>query len=355
MFKYKIHQVDGLFFELLETPKRRSYSVKIFDGENLLYETSLSSNMWAKYDRKYLCDFIIKIYDGDILVHEIDFLKELKGKRIFISYESSSLGDGLAWIPYCEEFRKKYQCEVVVSTFHNFLYQKAYPNLKFVPRGTVVNNITGMYTLGWFYDNKKEPTHPATISLQQAASNILNIKHIEVKPEIHFESGKRPMDSKYVAISTRSTSQCKHWYYWDELVKMLIDSGYQVVELSKEYDRIDGVIYPEEKDLDSVINYLYHSEFYIGLSSGISWLSWAVGKKVYMISNFTEENHEFQSNCVRINNTKVCNSCWNNPLFKFNKGDWWWCPEHEETDRHFECHKSISAQDVFSRLSLIQS
>jgi autotransporter strand-loop-strand O-heptosyltransferase len=355
MFKYNIHQVDGLFFELLDTPKRRSYNIKIFDGENLLYETSLSSNMWAKYDRKYLCNFIVKIYDGDILVYDIDFSKELKGKRVFISYESSSLGDGLSWIPYCEEFRKKYQCEVVVSTFHNFLYEKAYPNIKFVPRGTVVNNITAMYNLGWFYDKKKEPTHPATIPLQQAASNILYLEHKEIKPEIHFEVGKRPMDNKYVAISTRSTAQCKHWYYWDGLVKMLIGSGYQVVELSKDYDKIDGVIYPEEKDLHSVINYLHHSEFYIGLSSGISWLSWAVGKKVYMISNFTEEDHEFQSNCIRINNTKVCNSCWNNPLFKFNKGDWWWCPEHEGTDRHFECHKSISAQDVFSHLSLSHS
>jgi autotransporter strand-loop-strand O-heptosyltransferase len=210
-----------------------------------------------------------------------------------------------------------------------------------------------MYHLGWFYDTSKEPEHPATIPLQKSASNILNLDFKEVKPEIHFEVSERPMDNKYVAISTRSTAQCKHWYYWSELVQMLIQSGYQVVELSKEYDKIDGVIYPDEKDLDSVINYLYHSDFYIGLSSGISWLSWAVGKKVYMISNFTESNHEFESNCVRINNTKVCNSCWNNPLFKFNKGDWWWCPEHEHTERQFECHKSISAQDVFSKLNLL--
>jgi autotransporter strand-loop-strand O-heptosyltransferase len=353
MYKYRLHQVDGIFFELIETPKNRAYKVQILDGEKILYETSLSSNMWCKYDRKYLSDYIIKIYDGDILVYEISMLKELKGKKVFISYESSSLGDGLAWIAYCEEFRKKYECQVVVSTFHNFLYEKAYPNLNFVPRGTRVDNIAAMYHLGWFYDTSKEPEHPATIPLQKSASNILNLEFKEIKPEIHFEVSERPMDNKYVAISTRSTAQCKHWYFWSELVQMLIQSGYQVVELSKEYDKIDGVIYPDEKDLDSVINYLYHSEFYIGLSSGISWLSWAVGKKVYMISNFTESNHEFETNCVRINNTKVCNSCWNNPVFKFNKGDWWWCPEHEHTERQFECHKSISAQDVFSKLNLL--
>lgn len=355
MFKYKIHQVDGLYFELLETPKKRAYKIQILDGENLLYETTLSANMWAKYDRKYLCDFWVKIYDGDILVYDISFLKELKNKRVFISYESSSLGDGLSWIPYCQEFKKKYGCEVIVSTFHNFMYEKAYPELKFVPRGTRVDNLTAMYTLGWFYDKKKEPVHPATIPLQKAASNILNLEFSEIKPDVVFVPDERPLPYKYVTISTRSTAQCKHWYYWQELVDMLRDAGYYVVELSKEYDKLEGVIYPAEKDLQTVMNYLHHSEFYIGLSSGISWLSWAIGKKVYMISNFTESNHEFQSNCVRINNTKVCNSCWNNPLFKFNKGDWWWCPEHEDTDRHFECHKSITAADVFSHLFPTQS
>jgi autotransporter strand-loop-strand O-heptosyltransferase len=69
-----------------------------------------------------------------------------------------------------------------------------------------------------------------------------------------------------------------------------------------------------------------------------------------MISNFTTPDHEFQSNCIRIVNKDVCNGCWNNPVFKFNKGDWNWCPEHEDTPRHFECHKSISMQTVLNAI-----
>jgi autotransporter strand-loop-strand O-heptosyltransferase len=96
------------------------------------------------------------------------------------------------------------------------------------------------------------------------------------------------------------------------------------------------------------MNLLHHSTFYIGLSSGISWLAWAMQKPVVMISNFTQEDHEFK--CIRINNLEVCNGCWNNPMFKFNKGDWNWCPEHEETPRQFECHKSITTQMVMDQI-----
>ena len=34
----------------------------------------------------------------------------------------------------------------------------------------------------------------------------------------------------------------------------------------------------EDKSLNNVMNYLHHADIYIGLSSGISWLNWAIGK-----------------------------------------------------------------------------
>lgn len=352
--KYNFLQVDGLFFELLETPENINYHVKILDGNSVLYELEMKSGMWAKYDRKYLSNYYVEIWKGKKLIEKISFLEHLKGKRVFISYESSSLGDGLAWIPYCLEMKKKHGCEIIVSTFHNWMYENKYPELKFVPRGGKADNIHAMYQIGWFYDSKKEPVHPATIPLQQAASNILFLPFQEIKPEINFTAKKRPFEEKYVTISTKSTSQCKQWYYWQELVNLLIEKGYKVVELSKDYDKLDNVIYPNDKSIESVMNYLHHSEFFIGLSSGISWLSWALGKHVYMISNFSVDNHEFTTNCTRITNKSVCYGCWNNPKFKFDKGNWWWCPEHEDTHRQFECHKSISAQKVFQALSLNQ-
>jgi autotransporter strand-loop-strand O-heptosyltransferase len=100
----------------------------------------------------------------------------------------------------------------------------------------------------------------------------------------------------------------------------------------------------------NTMNVIHHSEFVIGLSSGLSWLSWGLGKHVVMISNFTEADHEFTINCTRITNPDVCNGCWNNPMFKFDKGDWYWCPEHKGTERQFECHKSITSDMVIKQI-----
>jgi autotransporter strand-loop-strand O-heptosyltransferase len=106
--------------------------------------------------------------------------------------------------------------------------------------------------------------------------------------------------------------------------------------------------------LDAV-NIINHSEFYIGLSSGMSWIAHALGKKVVMISNFTEDWNEFDlslDDYIRITNKSVCHGCWNkvNIDFEFNKNDWYWCPLHKDTERQFECHKSITVNDVMEKI-----
>lgn len=100
--------------------------------------------------------------------------------------------------------------------------------------------------------------------------------------------------------------------------------------------------------MENTMNTIHHSEFFIGLSSGLSWLAWALDKKVVMISNFTEADHEFQ--CIRVSKKDVCNGCWNKSHNRFNPGDWYWCPEHKGTDRQFECHTSITASDVINQI-----
>jgi autotransporter strand-loop-strand O-heptosyltransferase len=106
----------------------------------------------------------------------------------------------------------------------------------------------------------------------------------------------------------------------------------------------------KDTSIENTMSVIHHSEFFVGLSSGLSWLSWGIGTPVVMISNFTEKDHEFTTNCTRIINTSVCNGCWNNPSFKFDKGDWNWCPEHKGTERQFECHKTITSQMVIEQI-----
>ena len=361
MINYNLHHVNGLFFELLDDGgKNREYDIQFVDRRGkvegmlteqhiTIYETKLKPGSWSRLNRRYLSDIAIFIkYEGRI-IKQINLLDELKDKRVFIVFESKSLGDSIAWMPYCLEFQEKYQCKVIVSTFKNELFESVYPELEFVGRGVTIENLKAMVEFGWFWENDKEPEHPATIPLQKAASNTLALDFKEIQPRIAFTPSERPFENKYICISTRSTAQCKHWYYWKELIIDLKDMGFRVIEMSQEADD-NGAEFLEDKSLANVMNYLHHAELFIGLSSGISWLNWGIGKKTIMISNFTTPDHEFQSNCVRLINKEVCNGCWNNPVFKFNKGDWNWCPEHEETPRHFECHKSISKDRVLETI-----
>jgi autotransporter strand-loop-strand O-heptosyltransferase len=352
MISYNINHINGLFFELIsDEGKNREYNVSFVDRKDgkVVYETNMKPGSWAKLSRTYLSDIAIYIKYEKRVVKQVNILDYIKGKRVFIVFESSSLGDTLAWMPYCLEFQEVYQCELIVSTFKNFLFKDVYPELTFVNRGEVVQNIHAQIELGWYWDEKKEPEHPATVPLQQAATNILCLPFKEIIPRIAYTRAERPIESEYICISTRSTAQCKHWDYWPELIQFLKGLGYRVIELSQEADDL-GAETLEDKSLENVMNYLHHADFFIGLSSGISWLNWAMQRVTVMIANFTEANHEFESKCIRITNPDVCNSCWNNPKFKFNKGDWTWCPEHEDTPRQFECHKQISVDMVINKM-----
>lgn len=352
MITYNLNHVNGLFFELLsDGGKNREYDVQFVDNntKDVIYQVKLKPGTWSKLNRTYLSDISIFVMYETRIVKQINILNEIKGKRVFISFESKSLGDSIAWIPYCLEFQQVYKCEVIVSTFLNHLFEDAYPELTFVGRGVQVNNIAAMIELGWYWDSNKEPVSPVTIPLQQAASNLLALPFKEIQPRIAFTPTERPITNEYICISTRSTSQCKHWYYWTELIDKLKTWGYRVIEVSKEADEL-GAEKLEDTSLENTMNYLHHADMFIGLSSGISWLNWGIGKKTVMISNFTKADHEFQSNCIRITNLDVCHGCWNNPMFKFNKGDWNWCPENEDTPEQFECHKSITVDRVLQAI-----
>ena len=48
------------------------------------------------------------------------------------------------------------------------------------------------------------------------------------------------------------------------------------------------------------VNDLSDSAYFIGVSSGLSWLAHSLGCHTFLISDFTPFNHEFSSNVTRI-------------------------------------------------------
>ncbi|MFT5533165.1 MAG: autotransporter strand-loop-strand O-heptosyltransferase [Candidatus Paceibacteria bacterium] len=104
--------------------------------------------------------------------------------------------------------------------------------------------------------------------------------------------------------------------------------------------------------LTAVINELQKSTAFIGIGSGLSWLSWATGTPTILISGFSERFSEFQDNAYRISAPAgACSGCFNK--VRLDAANWNWCPEHEKTARQFECTKLITAQSVIEQLALI--
>jgi autotransporter strand-loop-strand O-heptosyltransferase len=353
-YNFISHFVDGVYFEIVGN-SHSNFRVQFSDKlGNILYEEIIKCNSWIKLNRKYYTDWNIKVWENDQLVHNEDV--SLKDKRVMISFESSSLGDTLAWIPYCDEFQKKHDCVLFVSTFKNFLFAEQYPNINFIEPAEVVENLIAKYDLGWFYDLNKEPELPNTIPLQATATNILGLNFMELKPKLNFtpKVNVESIDKKYVCIAPDSTAGCKEWSLenWQGVVDFLIKKGYDVVNVSidSKYN-LKNVFIPSNLTLDVTMQIIHYSEFFIGLSSGLSWLSWSLNKHIIMIANFTKADHEFSSDCTRITNENVCNGCWNNKNFKFDKGDWNWCPIWKGYEKQFECQKSITTEMVITEIS----
>lgn len=345
---YKItqHFVGQPFLEITGTSDS-DFTVEFYDEEgNLFYKNIIKVNHWVRLSKEYFIKWTTKVYKDDELVYTN--VLDYTDKRVYIAFDSSSLGDNIAWMPYVEEFRKKHNCKMIVSTFKNFLFESKYPDIEFVDPGSVVPNLYGMYKIGWFYDFNKEPVLPNTIPLQMAATNILGLEYTEIRPEI--VNSRTHLALKHVTIATNSTAGCKFWTRegWQEVINYLHGEGYLVINTSKESNPFDNCQPLVDTSMTSTMTAIYNSKFFIGLSSGLSWLAWALKTPVVMISNFTEEDHEFS--CHRVTNTNVCHGCWNDPKHKFDKGDWNWCPNHKDTDRQFECHKEITPDMVITEI-----
>ena len=338
------HFVDQPFLEI-KGISDSDYRVVFYDGQGVIqYENTIKSNHWVKLNRQYFTNWTTKVFENGEMVYA-NYL-HLNGKRVYIAFESKSLGDTIAWMPYVEEFRKMHQCTVICSTFWNHLFD--YPEIEFVDPGNVVPNLYALYRIGYFDNLDKNPCKPTQIPLQKVATSILGLDYVEIVPKLAY-TPKVPSMEVYVTIATNSTSGCKFWTRegWQALINWL-SQGYKVYNVSAEPNPFDNCIQITTPSLESKMDWIEHGEFFIGLSSGLSWVAWALNKPVVMISNFTEDWNEFS--CIRITNKDVCHGCWNNQNFSFNPGDWNWCPVHKGTDKQFICHTSITADMIIAEI-----
>ena len=336
------------------------------------YSVNLKNDHWGKTFHKFFINWDIQVKDnfGEVIYsHKYN----ASGKRVYIAFGSKALGDTLAWFPYALEFKKKHNCHVIVSTFWNKFFKEKYPELEFVSPGATVPNLYAMYEIGWYYDDNdqldrfKQPYDPKQYTLQQTATNILGLEYKEIIPKVNYQVKDRPFKEKYICISPHASASAKYWHHpegWQTIINYINNVlGYKVVMISKEKynDNWETDKLPLQKKftniidatgdhpIEDIINMLHHSEMYIGVSSGLAWLSWSIKNPVVLISGFSSDWTEFTSNIERIINKNVCNSCFNN--FKLDAGDWNWCPVHKDTPRQFECTKKILPETVIEGIT----
>ena len=362
---YNINFINGAFVEITGQSDSK-FLIELIDNKNnqVVYSDTIGINCWVRSNIKYYIDWKIRVTNLDTQeVHEETI--DLTGKRVLISLESSALGDSLAWFPQIEEFRKKHNCEVIVSTFKNELFIDNYKHLTFINPGEVVHNLHAQYRIGWFYngdgsvDNEYHPNDFKKVSLQSTTCDILGLPNILVKPKLTLPDGDSPIDGEYVCIAIHATTQAKYWNNpngWQELTDYFIAKGKKVVIIGLEEDGYmqnfypNGVIKKEKPDtLENVLLYLKHSEMFIGVGSGLSWLSWAAGTPTVLISGFSLPYTEmFDDNVIRVFKGGGCNGCFNR--HRLDAGDWNWCPDQKGTHRQFECTRNILASDVITQI-----
>jgi autotransporter strand-loop-strand O-heptosyltransferase len=359
--KVHYHFVRGPFVEI-KGLKKAEYIVEFIDKETdkALFKSTIGNNCWCKCNIEYFVNWKIVIYENGKKWAEYDY--DANNKRVYIALDSRALGDTLAWFPYLEEFRKKHNCKLVASTFMNDFFSTEYPNIEFIKPGDTAPDLYAMYAIGLYYNDDdsinlfKNPIDPKSVTLQKMCSDILGLEYKEIKPNL---KRKKPSleKVKQVCIGVFGTAQSKFWNNptgWQDVVDWLNNKGYTVKLLSKEGDDYmgnklpKGIIQHPNGPIELVMDEMKKSKAFIGIGSGLSWLSWSLDVPTVLISGFSYDWAEMQD-CIRITAPKgKCEGCFNR--LRLNAGDWNWCPDHKGTERQFECTKSITSEMVIKEL-----
>jgi len=293
------------FYPESEEELSQDYTVTFLDLERELTvkQVTVKPTTPVSGQRQWYTAWRILISNSDgIIIFQEDL--DLRGKNVFIKSDASALGDNLAWMPYIEEFRKKHDCNVICSTFFNDLFADNYPNILFVEPNTRVSNVYAQYYIGTSNDVNLiySPSRYLENPLQKIACDILGLPYIQIKPNVGVT--RNYPKKKKVTLSEYASLRVKEWYApggWQQIVDLFNRYGYEVCVVSKEYSYLSGVRNKSgERPLLDRVRDMAEAKYHVGMSTGLSWLAWACHCHVFLISDFTPPDHEFE--CTRIYN-----------------------------------------------------
>lgn len=280
-------------------------------------------------------------------------ITSFENKVILLHLDSFCLGDTICFSSLLDLFvdyhKPKY---VYVSTFFPHLLVSTNPKYEFIKA-----NQDKFYEVDKLLDvgyDKKKISHTFG-GMFYAAKDTMKLPQNTKPGKPPVIPKKRNVIENKVTIGPETIKEISQWNYngnqgWQEVVNALHNGFFSVYNVSYENTmNLQNVIgIHGHDDINVAIDHIISSRFFVGLSSGLSWLAWAYDVPVVMISNFTRKENEFE--CYRVDNTSICNSCFN--IFPNIKSK---CPLFLGTERENECHKLITPQDVISKINEVLS
>ena len=354
--------IDGVLIDFnyglrLQIPEG-NWHVRITDADSdyVFFDEDISAVTLISWE-KYLVEWEITLWlDGEpVFYHRFD----PTGQKVHFKFPKKTLGDNLTLLLYVEAFRKKFDCEVsltIAEAFHDIV-RNYYPNVRLTD--TLPDDSYACFFMMVSFNTGFTATEDgAFIPLLRAGHSIL--RRIEKPSKVIFTPTEpRKIPEPYVCIGVQASSTAKCWLNpngWDGVIEYLKSLGYRVLCIDR--DRVcskHGLTIKMPRGAEDFsgkytlldrINQLAYADFFIGVSSGLSWLAWSVDIPVVMISGFTKPWYEFD-NPYRINNPLVCHGCFNEER---DRDKIFLCPILQGTKRAYECSKKISVRQVVSTI-----
>jgi autotransporter strand-loop-strand O-heptosyltransferase len=338
------------------------------DTGNVLYQTEINEGR-VNSSKRYFIRFRLEIWQQEqsVLCHDYSAVD----REVLIQFPIGTIGDSIGWLPYAVKFKELHRCRLTCGMGEKLipLFRDAYPDITFLPHEQIKpESYYATYSLGLFFNDKElvfQPCDFRYVGLHRTAGYILGVDPTEIPPCLTIPDDTRPIAEPYVCIAVQSTTQAKYWNNpsgWFEIIRILKNAGYRVICIDQKPIHGVGLVWNQipngaenetgDRPLTERARWLKHADFFVGLSSGLSWLAWAAGTPVVMISGFTHPLNEFGTP-YRIVNYHTCNSCWNDPHLHFDHKDFLWCPRQKDTARQFECTRLITVEHVKATIQRI--
>jgi len=290
-----------------------------------------------------------------------------------IFFKANGLGDSIGWMGQVERYQRATGDKVDVFCKFNDIFGA--PNINIHPQSSPLLDNTYDQSFVVDYYGWERPSHFTNEvkdikegGLIQMASEILGFEEIhEVKPTLKFKLKNIKLKRPTVSMASLSTMQQRFWTLkggWNKVISYLKQRRIDVVSLDRYTQFGAGVpsgdipaytpIPSASKNktgfpLRTVASYINKSLFFMGLSSGLSWLAWALNKPAVMVVGPISERYHFKNPYI-IQNKNVCHACWNNhSMTHEDEYNWYWCPENKD----FECTRQITPEMVIEKINLI--